>query len=165
MVYENYKRFMEENNLEHNLETYNLFIGFLADNDYEAVTIKSKINMLKFRTDLEGLEDFSAAPRTKLLVAGLKNAQHKLPPKKIKKPVTYVDLRKLLSTTQVCCETRTEGLLLNAMFSVAFYGLLRVGEITLNVNPQTVILRRYDNGKRLYQTNDSPYEVPTTRRD
>ena len=66
---------MRENNLHHDLNTYVLFLGFLAENNYEAVTIKNKINMLKFRTDLEGLEDFSSAPKMKLFVAGLKNTQ------------------------------------------------------------------------------------------
>ena len=132
---------MRENNLHHDLNTYVLFLGFLADNDYEAVTIKNKINMLKFRTDLEGLEDFSSAPKTKLFVAGLKNAQRKMPPKKIKRPVTYATLQRLIRVMPVCCETRAEELLMNAMSSVAFYGLLRVGEMTLNINPKTVILR------------------------
>ena len=64
-----------------------------------------------------------------------------MPPKKIKRPVTYATLQRLMRVTPVCCETRAEELLMNAMFSVAFYRLLRVGEVTLNVNPKTVILR------------------------
>ena len=55
--------------------------------------------------------------------------------------MTYATLQRLMRVMPVCCETRAEELLLNAMFSVAFYGLLRVGEMTLNINPKTVILR------------------------
>ena len=77
-----------------------------------------------------------------LLFQGAKKGQKRGPPglKQLKQPVTFELLSRIVDASSVCATSKYEEKLLKASFTVAFYGLFRVGEITFTKNPSTVIL-------------------------
>ena len=142
-TYDLYLQFLKANHLEHSENSFALFLAFLLENDYAVATVKCMMYQLKFRLLLNNLEDFSNSVQVTLLFQGAKKVQKRGPPglKQLKQPVTFELLSQIVDASSVCATSKYEEKLLKALFTMAFYGLFRVGEITFTKNPSTVILR------------------------
>ena len=97
---------------------------------------------LKFRLLLNNLRGFLNSAQVTLLFQGAKKVQRTGPPrfKELKQPVTFQLLSRIVDASSVCATSKYKEKLLKALFTVAFYGLFRVGELTFTKNPSTVIL-------------------------
>ena len=106
-----------------------LYISFLHKNGYAPTSIVSFTSAIGYVHRISNVKD----PTSSLLVQKLLSATLKLRPTVDPRlPITIIILQRLvsaLSTTVSCFSHRR---LLRAMFVVAFFGLMRVGEITMS---------------------------------
>ena len=124
-----YKKFLEENEVTHGIDSYCRFFGVLAQSDYAPSVIREKMYQLKFRLNLNGMTDFSTSLSAQLFLRGLQNFSHKYVPKGCKKSIPYDLLTKMINAASFCATSKTEEMLLKAMFTTAFFGLFRMGEL------------------------------------
>ena len=111
-----------------------LFVTFLRKNGYKYGTIKTYSSAISFFHKIAGFKD----PGTSYLVVktleGLRKVDGSVD---LRLPITVVLLESLVSKAlpEVCAEGYNY-LLYRAMYIVAFFGLLRVGELTFASNDQ-----------------------------
>ena len=129
-TYDNYKSFLQENNLEHSADSTNLYLGSLVQRDYAPNSIKLKLSQLKFSLELKGIPDYSLAPKVKLFLKGLGNINKDLTPAYTKQPVTLQLVQRFIEVMPVCTKNKFKELMLSAVFAVAFFSLFQMGEIT-----------------------------------
>ncbi|XP_063257269.1 uncharacterized protein LOC134552519 [Prinia subflava] len=102
--------------------------GFLAvESNYSPSKTLTYIAALSYLSKLTGNSDPLEDPITCCMVTGLKRRAGILRDKYL--PVTIEMLRSLLGVLESVCITHYECLLFRALFTVAFFGALRIGEI------------------------------------
>ena len=70
-TYDQYHNFLTANFLEHSLDSYLLYLGYLVDHEYATQMIRLKQYHLKFRLELNNLPDYGQMDRVKLFMQGL----------------------------------------------------------------------------------------------
>ena len=94
--------------------------------DYASSTIRSSVSALSFFHKVLGLPDPSGSFYVKKLMLGARKARPSLD---LRSPVTPAILNALISATRMCSPDTYTMLLLRAMFTLAFYALLRLCEM------------------------------------
>ena len=97
---------------------------------------------LKFCLILNGFSDYSNDGKTKLFLECLKHVHSWAPKQTFKEPISFELLVKMLEVVPIITSNKSVERLLKAMFSVAFHGLLRIGEVSYALNRSTVIMRQ-----------------------
>lgn len=104
-----------------------LYVAFLFSQDYAPSTITSYLSAISHVHKLNGLQD----PCSSFVVQKVLTGARKLKPTTdVRIPITRAILHKLLDSLQHTISNLYEKILFRAMFSLAFYGFLRIGEIT-----------------------------------
>ncbi|KAJ7414493.1 putative tyrosine recombinase [Willisornis vidua] len=102
--------------------------GFLAvQSNYSSSKTFMYLAALSYLSQLTGNSDPLEDPITRCMVTGLKRRAGILRDKYL--PITIEMLRSLLGALESVCRTHYECLLFRALFTVAFFGALRIGEM------------------------------------
>lgn len=142
-VFETFCHFQKLQNVWHQPGTHiTRFIAYLSLSGYKHSTAQSYIAAISFYTkafyNVDPVNHFI----TRKLLQGM---QRTLPNKDSRLPITLELLNTILPTLQTVCNTIFESKLLTAAFPLAFYALLRIGEITLSKgNTAASILQFHD---------------------
>ena len=117
-------------------QTVAAFIAYLHSTSFAPTTITSYTSALGHVHKLLGLYD----PTTSALVQKLLVAANRInPTQDARLPLTQTILLRLMGAIDIMESGYRARVLLKAMFSVAFYGLMRVGEITKDKNKPPAI--------------------------
>ena len=139
--YQQYQKFLMANSLEHAIDSYLLYLGYLAGHEYATCTIRLKQYHLKFRLELNNQTDYSKLERVKLFMQGLQRITARNPKRNVKLPISYEVLGRLVSAIPFCIQNIFEQRLVAAIMTTAFYSLCHVGELVMATNKQTVVNR------------------------
>lgn len=114
------------------------FLAFLASKDLAYSTAKVYLSALSHNLQMLGLDNPLKTFIVQKMLAGLRKTK---PVKDIRSPITYQLLLKILQVLPTVTKSRYEHLLFGSAFSVAFFGLLRISELTSasNNNNKNVI--------------------------
>lgn len=103
------------------------FIAYLSAKNQAPATIRTYISGLSYRHKIHGLSDATKSfIVTKLLEGVTRSSQHR----DTRAPITFNILVQIIQALDHVCESSYEVFLFRAAFSLAFYGFLRVGELT-----------------------------------
>ena len=103
------------------------FIAFLASKCYAPSTITSNVSAISYIHKLTGWEDPADSFLIKKMLVGAKKIAGNID---TRLPITEIILNKLADTIPTAIESEYVQLALKAMFSLAFFALLRVSEFT-----------------------------------
>ena len=140
-TYQQYQKFLTANSLEHTIDSYLLYLGYMADHEYATCTIHFKQYHLKFRLDLNNRTDYSKSERVKLFIQGLQRITACNPRRNVKLPISYEVLGRLVSAIPFCVQNIFEQRLVAAIMTMAFYRLCRVGELVMATKKQMIVNR------------------------
>ena len=88
------------------------------------------------------MEDFSDHPSVKLFLEGYKGSSKAVPGSSSKEPITIMLLNKLIEALPYVCYYSTEIIMLKAALTMAFFGLLCIGEYMCSTISDAVIFRQ-----------------------
>ena len=108
VTYQQYQKFLMVNSLEHTIDSYLLFLGYLADHEYATRTIRLKQYHLKFRLELNNQTDYGKSERVKLFMQGLQRITACSPKRNVKLPISYEVLGRLVSAIPLCVQNTFE---------------------------------------------------------
>ena len=108
-----------------------LFIAHLFDKGISSATITSKLSSLSYYCKLVGIEDHVQAFIVQKALVGVRKLA---PSQDLRMPITLSILESLIRNTSFVTDSYYESIMLKAMLSLAFYGLLRPGEMTDSIN-------------------------------
>ena len=94
-------------------------------------TVNCYLSGLSFYHKLNDWEDNTQRFVVRKLTEGLKRSSHKVD---TRSPITRDILQKILHLLPTICVSNFEARLFAAVFSLAFHGLFRVGELTVSGN-------------------------------
>ena len=109
------------------IEHLTLFIAFCYSNNFSCSTVTTYISILSYIHNMGGFPDFTQNFVIKKSLQGLKKLTSK---SDTRLPITFSILKELISSLEFTCSSFFLRILLHAMYLLAFYALLRVGEIT-----------------------------------
>ncbi|XP_076075986.1 uncharacterized protein LOC143046807 [Mytilus galloprovincialis] len=105
------------------------FIAFLSVQGLSGGTISSYISGVSYHHKIQGIQDTTTFFIIGKALEGIKRIQGGKR-NDIRAPITVQLLSDMISCLDKVCKNKYEAFLFSAVFSVAFFGLLRVGEIT-----------------------------------
>lgn len=103
------------------------FLAFSASKDLAYSTAKVNLSALSHNLHMLGLDNPFKTLIVQKMLAGLRKTK---PVKDIRSPITYQLLLKILQVLPTVTQSKYEHLLFGSAFSVAFFGLLRISELT-----------------------------------
>ena len=104
-----------------------LYIGFLSNRPVAPATMSTYISAIGYVHRIRGHYDPTSHPAVQKMLA----ATHKLNPRvDTRLPITIIILKRLVSALNDTVSNPYIRLLFHAMYIIAFFGLMRVGEIT-----------------------------------
>lgn len=109
------------------MEQLSLFIAFCYHNELACSTVQSYMSVISYLHKLNGFKDLSQSFVIKKSLEGLRKV-HGASDTRL--PITYSILQQLVNSLKHTCNSFFERVLLKAMYLVAFYAFLRIGEIT-----------------------------------
>ena len=113
------------------------FIAFLTLKNDAPSTVTSNISAISYAHKIKGWADPSDSFLVKKLLTGAKNLHGSLD---MRLPITRSVLSKLITAVVAAVDSLYIQRLLQAMFSLAFFGLLTVAEMTTrNNNPSSML--------------------------
>ena len=98
-MYHQYQKFLTANSLEHSIDSYLLYLGYLV---YHECTIHLKQYHLKFRLELNNLPDYGKSDRVILFMQVLQRITARNPKRNIKLPISHEVLGKLIAAIPFC---------------------------------------------------------------
>lgn len=113
------------------------FISHLALLNLSYSTVNCYISGISFFSKLNDFEDLTQKFIVKKMLQGLKRSRHHK--RDIRMPITKDMLIKIVQILPSVCSSRYEAALFTAAYSVAFFGLFRVSELTFD--PQLYVSR------------------------
>lgn len=111
------------------LEHLLLFIAHCCNNGLAASSVSTYISGIGHSHKIRGLSDTTTSFLVTKSLEGLRRIQGGQV-KDLRAPITLPLLNRLLASLKYVCTNKYEQVLFNAAFSIAFFGLLRVGEFT-----------------------------------
>ena len=108
-----------------------LFIAYCFEKGLAAKTISTYIAGLNY---LHKLHDFYNLTDNFIIKKVLEGYQRKRRSDDIRAPITYKILESILQTLPIICFDSFEMVLFQALYTLAYFGLMRVSEIVDNVN-------------------------------
>lgn len=129
------------------IKDVSLFIAYCFEKAFSAKSISTYISGLAFVHKINNWYDINQSFVVKKLLEGCHRSR---PSFDRRAPITFNMLQKICSLTQSVCFNEYESVMFKSMFSLAFFGLFRVGELTtsryqpsaLNCND---VIFAYDN--------------------
>lgn len=111
-----------------NLSVENIidFIAWLSIKGYASSSVKSYISAISFRCKMANTCDVTDNFIVKKLLTGLSRLDIR---KDVRMPITHETLTKIILALPAICFSNFEAILFGAIFTIAFYGFLRVGEL------------------------------------
>lgn len=103
------------------------FIAFLSSKSISYSTAKTYLAGISFSLKLSNLPDPCQFFIVKKLLLGFKQLKHK---KDTRSPITFPLLKKIVASLQHVCSNYYEQILFSTAYTLAYFALLRVGEIT-----------------------------------
>ena len=117
------------------------FIAFLAVNGYAAATIASYVSGIASTLRLHNFPDITKHFIVKRMLDGCRRRHGR---RDLRRPITISVLRKIIPALTAVCRNQFEAHLFRTAFLLAFYGFLRVGELTTTTRAAEPTLRRSD---------------------
>jgi hypothetical protein len=111
------------------LEHLLLFIAYCSNNGLAASSVATYISGIGHFHKIHGLSDTTTSFLVVKSLEGLRRIQGG-PAQDLRAPITLPLLESLIASLKHVCTNKYEQVLFSAAFSVAFFGLLRVGEFT-----------------------------------
>jgi hypothetical protein len=119
-----------------------LYVTHLHTAHYAASTITTHLSVLTFLHKLHG----HPCPTNHLLVKkALEGAKKAHPQQDARLPITQSILHSLVQALPLCCTLTAKNIMFRSMFLLAFYGFLRVGELTATTPTTAAHILRLDN--------------------
>jgi hypothetical protein len=109
--------------------TLALFIAYLFNQNYAPLTVNNNVSALGYSHRLYGVPDPTKNVYIIQMLKGYGKLGHRLD---VRLPITLHILHTLIGVTGVVLPTSYEVSLFRAMCVLAFFGFLRIGEITLS---------------------------------
>ena len=106
------------------------FIVFMFKSGLAHSTVSCYISGLSFHTRINEFDDNTQKFVVKKLIDG--NKRSKSPQKDSRLPITMELLVKILSVLPIVCSSHYESEIFTAAYALAYYGLFRVGELTVD---------------------------------
>ena len=103
------------------------FISYLSCNGFASSTIISYTSAIGYAHRLSGTRDPTSSYLIQKLLAG---ATRLSPSMDTRLPITGIVLNMLINSLQTAISNQYDAVMLRAMFSVSYFGLMRVGEVT-----------------------------------
>ena len=110
-----------------------VFVTYLHSEGYAPTSIISYVSAVGYLHRLLGLQDPTSGTLVQKLLAGAAKVHVPKPPRL---PITILILHRMLVDIDSIIHVKYHRLLLKAMFTVAFFGLMRIGEVTMSKNKQ-----------------------------
>lgn len=108
-----------------------VYIAYLVDKGWAPSTITANISAISYFHKLMDVQDPTSSFLIRKILAGATKLS-KSPDMRI--PISINMLRSLLQSTQFIASSTYECLLLRAMYTLMFFGFMRIGEVTKSVN-------------------------------
>ena len=120
------------------------FIAFLSFSGLSVTTATTYLAGIAFKQQMAGLPDPLDSFVVKKMMAGFRRANSKSHDQRL--PITEDILQKILVAIPSISASTFESILIHAAFTLAFFGFLRIGEISANsrFDIQPSVLRRSD---------------------
>lgn len=126
------------------------FIAYLSKMSFAPSTIRLYISSVGFANKLKGLEDTTQS----FLIQKLMNGTNKLYGKAdIRQPITIDMLTKFEIALKHVCFSQYEAVMFMSAFSLSFFGLLRIGEITISKACEAPRIIQYSNIEIVKESN------------
>ena len=106
-----------------------IFVAFLHDQGYAPASIVSYVSAIAYVHKLLGLQDPTSSSLVQKLIAG---ATKVYAPKPSRLPITILILHRIILGIDEIIPVHYHKLLLKAMFTTSFFGLMRIGEVTMS---------------------------------
>ena len=104
------------------------YIAFLSCIGFSPSSAKCHVSGLNFYSKLQNFDDFANSFVVRKMLEGMKRTKSRGTDTRL--PITYELLSKIVGILPNICSSSYESKLFAAAFSIAFFGFLRVGEIT-----------------------------------
>ena len=106
-----------------------VFVAYLHDQGYAPASIVSYVSAIAYVHKLIGFRDPTSANIVQKLIAG---ATKVYAPKPSRLPITIVILHRIILGIEEIIPNHYHKILLKAMFTTSFFGLMRIGEVTMS---------------------------------
>ena len=113
-----------------------LYIAFMYQQNISGSTLTTYISALSYVHKIKGLQDTT---KHFMVIKALEGVRKRRSVQDTRLPITLPILNKLSAAITQCAGSYYKKLLFQAMFQVAFYAFLRVGELTCNSKQQPSI--------------------------
>ena len=114
-----------------------VFVSFLHDQGYAPASIVSYVSAIAYIHKLLGLQDPTSSGLVQKLIAG---ATKVYAPKPSRLPITILILHRVLLGIDEIIPVHYHKILLKAMFTTSFFGLMRIGEVTMSKQKSVPLL-------------------------
>lgn len=104
------------------------FVAYLSTQEMAPSTVKSYLSGISFKCKLNGFADVTQFFIVKKMISGLSRLNDRVDSRL---PISPELLVKIIQTLPLVCSSSYESALFAALFSVAYYGFLRVGELVV----------------------------------
>ena len=118
------------------------YLAYLSSSALSYSTAKCYMSGISHQVQLQGLQDNSKSFIIKKMLEGLRRSK---PSKDIRCPITLTLLNQIVSVLPAVCNNSYEATLFATAFQLAFFALLRVGELTVSIS---------QNASRVIAPND-----------
>ena len=114
-----------------------VFVTYLHSEGYAPTSIVSYVSAVGYLHRLLGIQDPTSGTLVQKLLAGAAKVHVPKPPRL---PITILILHRMLVDIDSIIHVKYHRLLLKAMFTVSFFGLMRIGEVTMAKNKQVPLM-------------------------
>lgn len=118
------------------------FVSYCFQQGYSPSTVTTYLSALSFVHKLRSLEDPTDSFLIKKILEGFKRLQSR---KDVRAPITEDILIKICQSLPVICYNQYEFALFRATFTLAYFGLFRVGELVFTDQRQSGYALHYDD--------------------
>lgn len=108
------------------------FIAYLYEQKMAHSTIVSYLSGIGFFCKLNNFEDVTQNFIVKKALEGVRRSRPRAKDSRL--PITFDILSSVLEVLPIVCKSSYEAILFKSAFSLAFHGLFRIGEITVNTH-------------------------------
>lgn len=105
------------------------FIAFLSSKGLSYSTAKCYLAGVSFHLQISGFSDPTKFFVVRKMLEGLRRSN---PSKDVRSPITFPLLKRIVKVLQTICTNKYEYCLFSSAFLLAYFALLRVGEITVS---------------------------------
>ena len=114
------------------------YVAYMSSQGYAPATVKVYLSGISYWLKAMGMQDLTESFIIQKMLKGMDNLYSAVD---TRKPITIELLARIMNALTFVCSSVYESLLFRSAFSLAFFALLRVGEITVNTATRHVISR------------------------